>query len=72
MILAADAALYRAKENGRNCMMATEIEPAGSSGPLPEGARENLLNFDDAFSTELRQSVAPLLRTCSSVAGRRC
>jgi len=31
MIHVADAALYRAKNNGRNCVMATEIEPAQPS-----------------------------------------
>ena len=31
MLLASDTALYRAKANGRNCVMATEIEPAGRS-----------------------------------------
>jgi len=31
MIYAADTALYRAKDNKRNCVMATEIEPPGSS-----------------------------------------
>jgi diguanylate cyclase (GGDEF)-like protein len=34
MMEATDAALYRAKCNGRNCVIATEIEPAGSS-PVP-------------------------------------
>jgi len=32
MIHAADAALYRAKNNGRNCVMATEIDSQGISG----------------------------------------
>ncbi|MDR3749874.1 MAG: diguanylate cyclase [Terracidiphilus sp.] len=31
VIHAVDAALYRAKHNGRNCVMATEIQPAESS-----------------------------------------
>jgi diguanylate cyclase (GGDEF)-like protein len=34
----ADAALYRAKKNGRNCVMVTEVEPAASSA---EWTREN-------------------------------
>ena len=32
MIHAADASLYRAKNNGRNCVMASEIGLAGRSG----------------------------------------
>lgn len=39
MVLAADAALYRAKDNGRNCVMATEIEPAGAAAEQPERRR---------------------------------
>jgi diguanylate cyclase (GGDEF)-like protein len=35
MIHAADAALYRAKNNGRNCVIAVEIEPAGESTKEP-------------------------------------
>ena len=36
MIQAADAALYRAKKGGRNCVMATEIEARGLGGLTPK------------------------------------
>jgi hypothetical protein len=42
IVLAADAALYRAKENGRNCVMAEEIEPAGNSAQPPERRRAGI------------------------------
>jgi predicted signal transduction protein with EAL and GGDEF domain len=35
LVDASDTALYRAKNNGRNCVMVIEIEPAKIS-PLPQ------------------------------------